>query len=137
MKGRGLVKGLAEGEALVSSQPISFLGGVDPTTGIVKEKGHELEGCKVTGKVLVFPHGKGSTVSSYILFSMARKGTKPSGIVNIVSDPIIAAGCVLGNIPLMDQIEKNPIKTIVNGDHLLLNATEGYLIIKGRYRQSA
>ncbi|MEM2982867.1 MAG: DUF126 domain-containing protein, partial [Candidatus Bathyarchaeia archaeon] len=71
LRGRGLVKGIVEGEALVSRQPISFLGGVDPATGIIMERGHELEGCIVTDKVLVFPHSKGSTVSSYVLFSMA------------------------------------------------------------------
>lgn len=130
LRGRGLVKGIVEGEALVSRQPISFLGGVDPATGIIMERGHELEGCIVTDKVLVFPHSKGSTVSSYVLFSMARRGTKPLGIVNTVSDPIVATGCVLGNIPLLDKLEIDPTKAIVTGDYLILNATEGFLVVR-------
>ncbi|MEM3953084.1 MAG: DUF126 domain-containing protein, partial [Nitrososphaerota archaeon] len=68
VKGRVIKKGKVRGEALRSTQPISFLGGVDPETGIVIEKGHELEGRSIAGKILVFPRGKGSTVSSYILY---------------------------------------------------------------------
>ncbi|MFC1799045.1 aconitase X swivel domain-containing protein, partial [Thermodesulfobacteriota bacterium] len=53
--GKKVVKGTAEGEAIVSQEPISFLGGVNPQTGLVVEKNHELEGCCITRKVLVFP----------------------------------------------------------------------------------
>ena len=64
LKGRVIYKGKAQGEALVTTQPISFYGGVDPATGIIIEKGHELQGQSVKGKILVFPTGKGSTVGS-------------------------------------------------------------------------
>ncbi|MEA3339850.1 MAG: DUF126 domain-containing protein, partial [Chloroflexota bacterium] len=64
--------GQAEGEALVSPEPIGFLGGVDPDTGVIIEPGHPLEGQCVTGRVLVFPTGKGSTVGSYTLYRLAR-----------------------------------------------------------------
>ena len=56
LKGRIIYKGIVEGEALVTSQPLSFYGGVDPNTGMVIEKGHELQGQSVEGKILVFPH---------------------------------------------------------------------------------
>ena len=62
LTGRRIFKGKTEGEALVTSQSISFYGGVDPDTGTVVEKGHELEGQSITDKVLVFPSGKGSNV---------------------------------------------------------------------------
>ncbi|MEM3571460.1 MAG: DUF126 domain-containing protein, partial [Candidatus Bathyarchaeia archaeon] len=64
LKGRGIVKGYAEGKAIVSKEPISFLGGVDPKTGIVIEKNHELKGKKIAKKIFIFPYGKGSTVGS-------------------------------------------------------------------------
>ena len=67
VKGRIIARGYAKGPALVTMQPISFLGSVDPKTGIVVEKGHELEGKGVAGRILVFPRGKGSTVGSYMM----------------------------------------------------------------------
>ena len=78
LKGRLISKGKGEGEALVTSQPISFYGGVDPNTGIVIEKGHELQGQSVKGKILVFPQGKGSTVGSYTLYRMKKERHRPS-----------------------------------------------------------
>ncbi|HDI12692.1 MAG TPA: DUF126 domain-containing protein, partial [Hadesarchaea archaeon] len=66
MRGRSISPGKTRGEALVSREPIGFYGGVDPKTGVVIEKGHELEGKCVRGKILVFPQGKGSTVGSYV-----------------------------------------------------------------------
>ena len=129
IKGRGLIHGIAEGEALVTSQPISFLGGVDPNTGLIIEKGHEIEGSSITRKILIFPHGKGSTVGSYTLFAMAKKGTKPSGIINCKTEPIIAAGCVIAQIPLIDKPEKDPIKEIDTGDYVKINSTDGLIKI--------
>jgi hypothetical protein len=130
IKGRVLVKGMARGLALVTKEPLSFLGGVDPKTGIVVEHGHELEGSTVTNRILVFPYGKGSTVGSYTLFAMSKQGTKPAGIVNRRSETIIAAGCVLADIPLMDNLEKDPIEIIQSGDLVTLDAENGFVIIR-------
>ena len=68
LQGRKIFSGKVEGEALVSQMGISFYGGVDPDTGVILEKGHDLEGQSIAGKVLVFPSGKGSTVGSYTLY---------------------------------------------------------------------
>ena len=127
IKGRGLIQGIAQGEALVTSQPISFLGGVDPKTGLIIEKGHELEGSNVTKKILIFPNGKGSTVGSYTLFAMAKNGTKPAGIINRKTEPIIAAGCAIANIPLIDNPEIDLLKQIKTGDFIIINSTNGII----------
>ena len=73
LQGRKIYPGNARGEALVSTQAISFFGGVDPESGMVVERGHELEGQSIAGKVLVFPTGKGSTVGSYTLYRLKPK----------------------------------------------------------------
>lgn len=130
LRGRGLVKGRAEGEAIVGHQPLSFLGGVDPKTGVILEKGHELQGLNVKGKILVFPYGKGSTVGSYTMFAMAKKGTKPAGIINLKAEPIIAAGCVLAKIPLIDTLETDPTRGISTGDFVIMDADEGIVIVR-------
>jgi predicted aconitase with swiveling domain len=108
-RGRGLVRGRGRGPLLVSEEPLSFYGGVDPLTGEIVERGHELYGRSVAGAILVFPYGKGSTVGSYTLLRLARRGKAPAGIVNLASEPIVVVGCMLGGIPLMDSPDPNPI----------------------------
>jgi hypothetical protein len=111
LKGRIIYKGKAAGEALVTSQPISFYGGVDPNTGIVIEKGHELQGQSVKGKILVFPTGKGSTVGSYTLYRMKKNGTAPAGMINKECETVIAVGVIISEIPCVDKIDISKIKT--------------------------
>jgi predicted aconitase with swiveling domain len=111
LKGRIISRGKAEGEALVTSQPISFYGGVDPNSGEVIEKGHELQGKSVKGKILVFPTGKGSTVGSYTLYRMKKNGTAPAGIVNRECETVVAVGAIISEIPAVDKVEIAKIKT--------------------------
>ena len=113
VKGRVIWSGWAKGEALVSSQPISFYGGVDPETGKIIEKGHELEGKSIAGKILVFPYGKGSTVGSYIILRLKKRGVAPKAIVNIKCEPIIAVGAIIAELPTIDGVD---ISIIRNGD---------------------
>lgn len=103
--------GHAEGKALVSLEPIGFLGGVDPDTGVVIEKGHPLEGQNVAGRVLVFPTGKGSTVGSYTLYRLACHDMAPAAIVNAEADPVVAVGAVIAEIPMVDQVDVSCIHT--------------------------
>ena len=115
LKGRVIKYGKAEGEALVSEEPIGFLGGVDPDTGLFIEKGHPLEGKNVNGKVLVFPTGKGSTVGSYTLYRMKKKGVAPLAIINEECEPIVAIGAIISEIPCVDRID---IRQIRDGNRL-------------------
>ena len=112
LHGRSIFRGTAQGEALVTTQPISFFGGVDPETGVVVERGHSLEGQSITGKVLVFPTGKGSTVGSYTLYRLKMNGHAPTAILNTVCETIIAVGCIIAEIPCVDQL---PIHVITPG----------------------
>jgi predicted aconitase with swiveling domain len=111
LKGRIIYKGKAQGEALVTSMPISFYGGVDPNTGIVLEKGHELEGISIKDKILVFPQGKGSTVGSYTLYRMKKNGTAPIAMINKETETIVAVGAIISEIPFIDKIDITKIKT--------------------------
>ena len=111
MHGRVIRQGQAEGEALVSQQPIGFFGGVDAETGLIVESGHELEGESISGRILVFPRGKGSTVGSYTLYRLARKGLAPAGIINAQSEAIVAVGAIIADIPTVDCIDVEQIST--------------------------
>jgi len=111
MKGRIIYKGTGEGTALTTTQSISFYGGVDPNTGVVIEKGHELQGQSVKDKVLVFPNGKGSTVGSYTLYRMKKNGTAPAAMVNRECETVVAVGAIISEIPCVDQIDIAKIHT--------------------------
>jgi predicted aconitase with swiveling domain len=113
LKGRVIKSGRAAGEALVSREPIGFLGGVDPDTGVVLEPGHPLQGRTVAGKVLVFPTGKGSTVGSYTILRLARSGHAPTAMVNAQSEAIVAVGAIIADIPMVDRVD---IGLIQDGD---------------------
>ena len=102
--GRNIFAGNVEGEALVTRMGISFFGGVDPDTGIIVERGHELEGQCISGKVLVFPTGKGSTVGSYTLYRLRHSGKGPAAIINTECETITAVGCIIAEIPCVDKI---------------------------------
>jgi len=130
LKGHKVVKGKAEGEALVSQSPISFMGGVNPETGLIVEKGHELEGMSVCEKILVFPTGKGSTVGSYQLYELAIQKKAPKAIINLRADSIVAIGAILGKIPIVDRLDQNPLEIIVTGDFVEVDAEQGIVRVK-------
>lgn len=130
IRGRKVVGGLGSGEALVSCQPISFLGGVNPKTGEIIEKNHNLFGRNVAGRVLVFPGGKGSTVGSYTIYALKKHGKNPAAIVNVLTEPIIATGCVIAEIPLVDRLDQDPTSVIETGDYVVVDAEKGQVEVR-------
>ncbi|MEM1562088.1 MAG: DUF126 domain-containing protein [Candidatus Bathyarchaeia archaeon] len=126
LKGRPIVPGEARGLALVSSKPLSFLGGVDAKTGVIIERGHDLYGVGVKDKILCFPHGRGSTVGSYVLYALAKNGVAPRAIVNSLADPVVVVGAVIANIPMVDYIDISMIKT---GDLIEVDGGKGLVRI--------
>jgi len=111
MKGRVIYPGEAEGKALVSKSPVGFYGGIDAKTGMVIEKGHELEGKCVKDSVLVFPNGKGSTVGSYVIYGLKKNGVAPKAIINKETETIVATGVILAGIPCVDKIDTDAINS--------------------------
>jgi uncharacterized protein len=124
LSGRTIHPGIVEGKALVSTMGISFFGGVDAETGMVTERGHDLEGQSIAGSVLVFPTGKGSTVGSYTLYRLRKNGHAPLAILNRECEPITAVGCILADIPCLDQL---PIARLHSGDTLKVDAAAGWV----------
>ena len=124
LKGRIISKGQVEAEAIVSDAPISFLGGVNED-GIITDKENELYGQSIKDKIFVFPTGKGSTVGSYVIYGLAKKGIL-KGIINKECEPIVATGAILGKIPMIDKIDMDDIKT---GDRVLIDGNKGIVKI--------
>jgi len=104
-RGRVIYPGRASGRALTTQQPLSFFGSFDLETGVVTERGHPLEGRAVTGRVLVFPTGTGSTVGSFALLRMVRSGVGPAALVMRSCDTTVAVGAIIAEIPCVDQVD--------------------------------
>lgn len=110
----------------MSTKPISLLGGVDPHSGEIVERDHDLKGVSVKGRVLCFPHGRGSTVGSYVLYSLAKKGVGPRAIVNEAADPVVVAGAIIAEIPMVDGVDLGLIGT---GDEVEVDGGAGTVTI--------
>ena len=126
LKGRVVVEGHCKARALVSMKPISFLGGVDPATGRIIEKEHDLCGESIKDKILCFPHGHGSTVGSYVLYSLSKRRLAPKAIINRTADPVVVVGAIIASIPMIDQVDITQIKT---GNLVEINAHKGIITI--------
>lgn len=133
IKARTISRGYGEGEAIVSEKPVSFLGDIDPETGVVRDRESELYGRSVADKILVFPEGRGSTVGTYILLRMRKSGCAPAGIIMAESEAIIAVGAIIAGIPLVDLPEVNIFDVIETGDHVRIFADrEGWIEVDKR-----
>jgi predicted aconitase with swiveling domain len=128
---RKISKGCASGQILLTKEPLSFLGGVNPDTGIVIDSKHELYGKNIGGKVLVIPSGKGSTVGSYVLYQMAKNMKAPLAVIAIEAEPIIATGAIMAGIPMVDEPEEEIFEILHNNQVVEVNADAGYLKICG------
>ncbi|VVB62984.1 Uncharacterised protein [uncultured archaeon] len=121
-----VASGCASGAALATVEPISFLGNVSPETGIVVDPDHELYGECISGKVLIFPGGKGSTVGSYVIYQLKKRGLAPAAMINIRSEPIVAVGAIISGIPLVDRVPddilvlKDGVSVTVDADRELV-----------------
>ncbi len=129
LKCHKLAKGVGEGEALVSKDPVCFYL-VEPKTGVVREKGHSLEGKSVAGKVLIFPTGKASSaVQMDGLVKLLLNKKAPSAMIVCDVEPVLVGTAVLTKIPLVDRLEKEPFETIHDGDVVKVDADKGLVRI--------
>jgi len=131
--GKVVVAGSAEGTALVSKEALSFWGGICPRTGRIIDQRHELTGTIATGKVFVFPQGKGSSTSSATLAEAIRKGVAPAAIINLKVDPILALGSIVAdelyhqNIPVV-VLREEDFYSIKQDDHLTVQS-DGKILV--------
>jgi predicted aconitase with swiveling domain len=132
IKGRSISKGVVSGKALISKQKISFLGAVDPTTGIIVDKSLDIYGKEITNRILIFPGGKGSTVGSYVIYQLKKHGKNPRALISRRADTIVAVGAIISEIPAVDSLEIDPIEGIQDGQEVLVNGTEGYIEVEIR-----
>jgi hypothetical protein len=135
IRGRKVVGGVAEGEALVTSEQISGWGGVDPRTGTVVETRHALRGQSFAGKVLVFPGAKGSSGWS-AQFHLARlMGTAPAAWLFNQMTTKVALGTVVSHAPAMTDFDRDPLTLIRTGDWVRVDADAGIVTVTRKQQE--
>ena len=120
--GRRVVGGRAEGAVLAAEKPLSLLGGVDAARGAVLDPESPIRGERVGGRVLAVPHGKGSTVGSYVLYALRKRGVAPSAILAAKAETILAVGAVISDVPMVDRV---PVDLLRTGDRVAVDADAG------------
>ena len=129
LNGRGLVGGVAEGEALVTREAISGWGGVEPRKGRIIESRHELVGQSFAGKVLVFPGAKGSSGWSGMFHMSRLVGSAPAAMIFTVMNTKIALGVVVTHVPAVTDLDRDPFEVIRTGDWVRVDADRGEIIV--------
>lgn len=125
VKGQGVYGGRSQGKVVKVDERVSFLGDVDPETGIVfQEK-------RIKDSVFVFPGGRGSTVGSYIIYQLKKNGTAPSAMINQETETIVVAGAIISNIPLVDGLDVDLFR---EGDEVSVDGGSGEVEIEGIHR---
>lgn len=126
LRGRTVVGGKAEGVAIVTREPLCFFPLMDRMTGTITDTNHPLYGQSISGKILVYPTGKGSTGSTYAIYDMvAMKGTGPKALLMAQAEPISTIGAIMAEIPVMDSFPENLWELISDGDYLEIDADQG------------
>jgi predicted aconitase with swiveling domain len=129
LKGRTVCPGKAEGEALVSKIPFSFIGELDPSTGRIPAPSHELFGQSVKDKIFVCPTGKGSSGGPGIAYLAKKAGNMPRAMIVKEVEPVLAAAILTADIPAVDMLDKDPLAVIETGDYIKLDADKGTVLV--------
>jgi predicted aconitase with swiveling domain len=133
LRGRKVVGGLAQGEALVSKETISGWGGIDPNTGTIIERRHELRGQSFKDRILVFPGAKGSSGWSAFFHAARLAGAAPKGMIFKRMSTKVALGALVTHAPAVTDLDQDPLVVIESGDWVEIDADQG--IVKVTKRQ--
>ena len=96
-----IVQGTAQGTVLKTSSPINFLGAVDKKTGTIRDEKYDIFEKSIKDTILVFPHGIGSSVGAYTIYSLKSNNSAPVAMICTKADLTVASGCALANIPMI------------------------------------
>jgi predicted aconitase with swiveling domain len=129
LKGRVVVPGVVSAQALVSTEPISGWGGVDPRTGTIVETRHPLRGQSFAGKVLVFPGAKGSSGWSAQFHTARVMSMAPAAWLFNLMCTKVALGAVVSHSPAMTDFDQDPLQLIQTGDWVHVDAVHGVVTV--------
>ena len=124
LKGRKVIGGTAEGEALVSKMPLMGWGNADAKNGYTVERNHPLYEIPFKDKVLVFstPRGSGGFVS---YGRSAAFGQAPAAFVYREGNNLTVFAAMTANIPTVTDLDQDPTRVIETGDRVIVKGDEG------------
>jgi len=117
--------GVLRGKALVSKQKISFLGDVDIKTGVIVDPKSDIRGISVRGKILIFRGGRGSTVGASIIYGLKKRGNSPLAIITVETDPVVVAGAIFSEIPMVSKVSEEILMTTNTNDFVEILSLDG------------
>ena len=115
-----IVKGKAKGVILKSKNPINFLGSVDKKSGVIHNEKYDIFNKSIKDSVFVFPHGVGSSVGAYTIFSLKSNNTAPVAMICQKADLTVASGCALANIPMI-TVSNDEFDSIEDGKEIQID----------------
>ena len=129
LRGQSGYQGIAEGEALVTPDRICFIFDVDVMTGVIHDPASKSRGISIANKIWIFPGSRGSTGGPYGLYLLRRAGNNPKAILTTEADPTVVASAVLSKIPIMYQLDQDPMGVIDSGDYVRVDGEKGIVEI--------
>ena len=129
LRGKPVIEGIVEGEAIVTKQRLNFLHDINKETGEIILEGHELYGKSVKDKILVLPSGVGTVGLSTILYTLIKNGVGPKGLISQELETSLTFGAILANVPMVAQLDRNPVEVIETGDLVKIDGSRGIVEI--------
>ena len=117
-----IVRGKAQGIVLKTINPINFLGAVDKISGMIRDKKYDIFEKSIKNTVLVFPHGIGSSVGAYTIYSLKSHQSAPVAMICQKADLTVASGCALANIPMI-VVSNEEFNSIQNGNEITVDTS--------------
>jgi len=126
---RKIAKGCAEGEVILSKDAVCFYT-VEPETGTVIERDHDLQGQNLAGKILVMPSGKGSSVvQADGLYKLQLHGKEPLAIVVEHADTVLVASAIIMKTPMVHKVNREFYECVQNGGRVRIDADSGTVTV--------
>jgi cis-L-3-hydroxyproline dehydratase len=125
IRSRPIVAGAAEGELLATSEPLSFWGGYDHTTGEIIDRRHPLAGKRAAGRILAVPSSKGSSTTTAVLLEAIKGGTAPAAILTVGGDSFFALASIVADelfhkaIPIL-ALERADFSALATGQYVII-----------------
>ena len=137
IRGEVVIPGRAEGEVMVSAEPLSFWGGYDYHTGEIIDRRHPLSGQVAAGRILGLPFTRGSSTTTAVLLEAVRAGTAPAAILTTGVDSFFALASIVADemyarpIPLV-ALDSVDFASLRSGDWILIGEAGRVTVISAK-----
>lgn len=119
------------GIAIVAQDDFSARYDLDRVRGVFSRPSHKLCGESYVGRILVLNNAKGGVATAWMLHEMKSRDMAPAALLLNASNPIMAQGAALADLPFMDRFETDVTRAVKTGDEVTVDPAAGTLTIHG------